>query len=270
MAEAPKKKYLRWILLFGVCGIVDIVQVLIDLTGVGIAVSEILEVAMPFVIGGILLIFRILNIQTGLSIGVAMVADAATGGAAPFWIGDAWYIYRKVRKQEAAELEEEEQSEENQQLVQNGRRRPSGRPNRPANEGGVRLPNNDQPFEEDGPDTGGGTEEQAEDDEETGEEQDEGSDSFSYTDKDASTTETATYEFGEPVRQTGSTQGQRPTGSRSNSHDSSGLEDTSAGSFIPGTNKNGISDWHAQQNEAVLKSIESGAEEVGGAVAAAL
>ncbi|HEX7724286.1 MAG TPA: hypothetical protein VF438_00930 [Candidatus Paceibacterota bacterium] len=140
MAGAPKKKYARWILLFAVTGIVDVAQILIDLTGVGIIVSEAIETVMPFVIAGILLVFGLLNMQTGMSIVIAVVTDAATGGFAPFWIADAWYIYRKVRAQEAAiAAAEDTETESPGPLYQNGVRAPS-RQRAPLNSGGARRP----------------------------------------------------------------------------------------------------------------------------------
>jgi len=94
--------------LYGVAGTVDVIQIVIDFTGVGIAASEVLEVAMPFIIGGILFIFRLLNVQTGISVVIAVVLDAATGGFAPFWVGDVYYIQRQIRSSEAAQQTEQE------------------------------------------------------------------------------------------------------------------------------------------------------------------
>jgi hypothetical protein len=144
MAEAPKKKYIRWVVLFAVTGIVDLAQILIDLTGIGIVVSEAIEVAMPFVMGLILFAFKILNVQTGLSVAVALVTDAVTGGFAPFWIADAWYIYRKVRKQEAEQAAAEAAQDEASQsgtgpLNRGGMRSPAGQ-RAPLNAGGMRQP----------------------------------------------------------------------------------------------------------------------------------
>lgn len=148
MAEAPKKKYIRWIVLFVVTGVVDIAQILLDLTGVGVAVSEAIEIAMPFVMAGILLIFKILNVQTGISVAIAVVTDAITGGFAPFWIGDAWYVYRKVRKQEAAQANTDDANAQSGPLNRAGVRSPAGQ-RAPLNANGVRSPSNTAVSESD-------------------------------------------------------------------------------------------------------------------------
>lgn len=127
MADAPKKKTLRWITLYTVSGVVDIVQIIIDFTGIGVAVSEALEIAMPFVLIGLLGLFRIFSVKRVLSVAVTDAGDALTGGFAPFWIFDVWYIHRDVRITEAMQRA----AEEGDAMLQ---------PMAPLNQDGVRAP----------------------------------------------------------------------------------------------------------------------------------
>lgn len=114
MAEGKKKSNLRWIVLFGITGTVDAVQFVIGFTGVGIAVSEILEVVTGPVLIGLFVLFKIsifnkpkrIASLLGLALG-----DAITGGFAPFWVVDVWYIYSDVKKEEAeAEAQQQEEA----------------------------------------------------------------------------------------------------------------------------------------------------------------
>ena len=129
----PKKvSFAKWFILFALTGILDIAQFVIDLTGVGVAVSEIAE---PFIGVGLLAIFQIMKINVlnkpkriGSILG-AFGLDALTGGLAPLWIIDIWYIYYDVRKEEVAvqaqyEAKLGEQAAEQKFLYSEGRRLP--------------------------------------------------------------------------------------------------------------------------------------------------
>ena len=153
MANAPKKKTLRWLVLFVVTGFVDLVQIIIDFTGVGIVVSEVLEIITPLVLVGLLMLFRIpifTHPKRLLSILAVGAGDALTGGIAPFWILDVWYIYSDVKKEEA-ELQEQQEKEmmlsniTRQPLYRDGIRQSSSQTNRsnnpqPMNKLGIRPP----------------------------------------------------------------------------------------------------------------------------------
>ena len=148
-----KSKGLKWILLYGITGLVDLTQIIVTFTGIGIVVSEALEIVMPFFLIGVFqFLFKISLISHPsrlLSIVGATGFDAITGGIAPFWIIDVWYIQRTVRKEEA-EINAMKQAE----LLQNNIRRPlyidgmrqpqnieSEVISRPINIDGVRPPN---------------------------------------------------------------------------------------------------------------------------------
>jgi len=109
-----KSKGFKWWFFFGFTGAIDVLQILIDLTGIGVILSEIIEIAMPFILipafqfSGISLISRPTRI---LSMGGALGLDAITGGAAPFWILDIWYIYMDVKKEDAEYLEQQKQEQ---------------------------------------------------------------------------------------------------------------------------------------------------------------
>lgn len=100
----PKGRGVKWIVLYVITGVVDVVQIIIDFTGFGIAVSEAIEAIMPFVLIGLLMLFRIpifSHPKRLLSILGALVVDAATGGVAPLWIADVLYLHRDVRREDA-------------------------------------------------------------------------------------------------------------------------------------------------------------------------
>ena len=144
-------KTISWIALYFVAGTIDIAQIILDLTGVGIAVSEALEVATPFILIGLMALFRI-PIFSGwkriASLAFADFADALTGGAAPFWILDVWYIHRDVRREDAGMAVTEGQTISSRApLNVDGRREPlqqesAGLSPKPLNVDGVRAPTN--------------------------------------------------------------------------------------------------------------------------------
>lgn len=155
MDQPKKKSNLRWLVLFGFSGTIDIIQLLVSLTGIGIAVSEAMEVAMGPALIGLFALFKIPILtkprRIASLLGVAL-GDAITGGIAPFWIVDVWYIYHDVKKEEKAEDTARAQqinTENNirQPLYQNGVRRSiaertaAGTSSPNINRDGMRAPN---------------------------------------------------------------------------------------------------------------------------------
>lgn len=126
-----KTSVLKWVILFVATGIVDVFQIVADFTGVGVAVSEAIE---PFVGVGLVATCELMKIHVltkpkrlASMIG-ALGFDALTGGAAPLWIIDVWYIYYDTKKEEAAEQAafDAKNSQDNvrQQIYKDGRREP--------------------------------------------------------------------------------------------------------------------------------------------------
>lgn len=154
MSEGKKKSNLRWVVLYGFAIIIDVVQILIDLTGVGIVVSEIMEVITGPVLIGLFTLFKISIItkpkRIASLLGLAL-GDAITGGMAPFWVVDVWYIQRDVKKEEAAEQAKQEQevmlsNAIRQPLYRDGTRQPTKLKQENTdigarNRGGIRAPN---------------------------------------------------------------------------------------------------------------------------------
>lgn len=154
MATRPNTgKGATWILLYALTGLVDLIQILIDFTGIGIIVSEALEVAMPVILIAIFQFWMKISLVSHPSrllsiIGVAGL-DGITGGIAPFWIFDVWYLQRSVRR-EYAEIKVAEDQEEflNQNIIQplykDGRRNPAAsleeRQPQPQVMDGIRAP----------------------------------------------------------------------------------------------------------------------------------
>jgi uncharacterized membrane protein len=154
----PKKKSQgkKWVFLYILMGIIDLAQIIVDFTGVGIAFSV---AADPF-IGAILLgifqfAFRINMITKPAriaSILAVMGLDFLTGGIAPFWIVDVWYVRRDVRKEEAEEEEKRRQNEllSNRNIIplyngetrppKQGQNTPDNNKITPLNQGDVRPP----------------------------------------------------------------------------------------------------------------------------------
>jgi hypothetical protein len=152
-SPGSKSKSIKWPILYVFTGVVDAVQLAITFTGIGIAVSEVVEVIMPFIIipalqfTGTSLITRPGRL---LSVMGAVGLDAITGGVAPFWIVDIWYIHRDVKKEDAEYLaqQEKEQSFQNitrQALNVDGKRMPQSQTSDgtqpPLIKDGVRAPN---------------------------------------------------------------------------------------------------------------------------------
>jgi len=105
---------LDWLFLYALTGLVDIIQVIVTLTGVGIVVSEALEVSMAGFLISYLQIrgFAVLK-HPSVVVSLFGVAGLGviTGGIAPAWIVDVWWIQKadKASKDGYAEQQEQEQ-----------------------------------------------------------------------------------------------------------------------------------------------------------------
>ena len=141
-APGNKGKGFKWTLLYIFTGVVDLVQIIIDFTGIGIVVSEAIEAAMPFIIFVTLQIFFKISLISKpsrlLSIIGATGFGFITGGIAPFWILDIWYLQRSVKAEDAQYTAEQYSSNRagNQHpLYQDG----IGRPRQPVSENQIRY-----------------------------------------------------------------------------------------------------------------------------------
>ena len=151
----------EWLLLYAVTGIIDLAQFLIGFFGAwlsafafGLILIAINDAADPFIGGALVVYFQLRGVslikhpsRLFSLIGVA-VLEEGTGGIAPAWIVDIWYIHRTVKKEEAESAAQQEQeatlqSSVNQPLYQNGMRLPESQipePSGPAVVDGVRAP----------------------------------------------------------------------------------------------------------------------------------
>jgi hypothetical protein len=127
----------EWFLIYAIAGIIDIIQFVISFTGVGIAVNEVADPIIGitllgyFQIRGVSMIkhpSRLLSL-----LGVAGL-EAITGGIAPAWVVDVWYINRTVKAEEAGADSNSEVSA----LLQNNIRKP-------LYENGIRNPQSSTP-----------------------------------------------------------------------------------------------------------------------------
>jgi len=150
-----------WILLYAVTGVIDLAQFLIGFFGawlslfaVGLFIIAVNEAADPFIGGALVVYFQLRGVslirhpsRLFSLIGVAGLEEV-TGGIAPAWIVDIWYIHSTVKKEEAelaAQQKQEAmlQSSANQPLYQDGARMPRAQttePTGPAYVDGIRAP----------------------------------------------------------------------------------------------------------------------------------
>lgn len=153
MASKLRGGNVCWFILYPLTGIIDLVQILVDFTGVGIVVSEALEIITPFLLIGILKLFGVSVFEHPrriISIVAADLIGVATGGVAPFWILDVYYIHRDVKRKELEAAVTDTAYASNMTARQplhnpgTGTRVASGRSSEnqrgPLNEGGVRPP----------------------------------------------------------------------------------------------------------------------------------
>lgn len=151
-----RSKGVGWIIMYLFTGVVDLVQIFVSATGFGIALSEGIELAMPFIL---IFVFQFIIKASVItkpdrlgSIAGALGLGALTGGIAPFWIVDVWYIHRSVKKEDAKYNRQEQKQQLlanniRQTLYKDGVRQPQ-RPEQdedndsgPRYKEGIRIPN---------------------------------------------------------------------------------------------------------------------------------
>ena len=120
-----------WVTLYIVTGLIDVIQWLIDLTGIGLGVNELIDpfigvlLAAQFQFRGVSLVSRPSRLFSLLGV---TILEEISFGIAPAWILDVWYIHSDVKKENAqtkAVRQEQEFSETSRAvapLVANGRR----------------------------------------------------------------------------------------------------------------------------------------------------
>jgi hypothetical protein len=139
----------EWKILYGVTGSIDVIQWILDFTGVGDVASEIADPCIGIALASYLQIRGIPtfnHLKRALSLIGGDLAEQFSVQVLPAWIFDVWYIHRTVKEEWAmqqASLIEEQEDQENQPLnrMVNGQsmRRPPVI--KPLNQGNVRLPN---------------------------------------------------------------------------------------------------------------------------------
>lgn len=151
-----RSKGIGWIIMYIFTGAVDLFQIFVSATGIGIVASEFVEFAMPFIL---IFVFQFIIKASVItkpdrlgSIAGALGLGALTGGIAPFWIVDVWYIQRSVKKEDA-EYNRQEQKQQlltnntRQTLYRDGVRQPQrlgqgeGNDSGPQYKEGIRTPN---------------------------------------------------------------------------------------------------------------------------------
>lgn len=150
----PKGSGWKWWALYFIAGTIDGIQLLIGWTGIGTLLSEGLELFMPIFLAGALLLMKISLFQYPLrlvSIFGITGLDAVTGGIAPFWVLDVWYLQHSVKKEDQLNdsTYTEGQPQTSKPLIQDGMRRPTPPPlpessrnqnTRPLVNDGIRAP----------------------------------------------------------------------------------------------------------------------------------
>jgi hypothetical protein len=123
----------EWKMLYAGTGFLDLVQIVLDFFAVGLAINPIMDFIFGFVLLGYFQI-RGVNMLTKpsrvLSILGFEILDDITGGLAPAWIIDVWYIKRSVDQetaqyQSSAVQQDFLESHKRQPLYSNGSRRPA-------------------------------------------------------------------------------------------------------------------------------------------------
>lgn len=123
----------EWIMLYSVSAGIDAFQFAIDFTGIGAVINAFAD---P-VIGALFLVYfqvRGVSMFSRLSRAASLIGvlgiEEITGGIAPAWILDVWYIHRSVHKEDA----EAEAAKAVERQLANERYKPF------YDEGGIRQP----------------------------------------------------------------------------------------------------------------------------------
>lgn len=154
MNMASKIGKTEWKAAFGLAGLIDVLQWVLDFFAVGLVINEVLD---P-IVGVLMLIYFQLRgasilskPKRFLSLVGAYAGEAVTDSIAPAWIIDVWYIRGDIAQEEAAAQAQKEQQEMNnvlQPLYKGGVRQPMSQPE-DMGIGRLRNPNT-QPLVVDG------------------------------------------------------------------------------------------------------------------------
>ncbi len=143
----------EWIFLYIFTAFLDVIQWLLDLTGIGIGINAAADpfigliLAGYFQIRGVSLIkhpTRLLSL-----VGVTLIEEIS-GGIAPAWVIDVWYIHQTVKREDAeskAQSETDNMFQPNirKPLYKNGVRQPDSErvesTGQTLNDKGIRPPN---------------------------------------------------------------------------------------------------------------------------------
>jgi hypothetical protein len=139
----------EWKVLYATAGTIDIIQWIIDFTGVGEAVNEFADpvigicLALYFQLRGVSIIKDIRRLASLVG---GYFAEALTASVAPAWIIDVWYIHKTVKEewaiqQASLEAEEYQEGQPLNRMVNGQTMRQPPVIQKPLNQGGKRLPN---------------------------------------------------------------------------------------------------------------------------------
>jgi hypothetical protein len=123
----------EWLGLYLITGIIDIIQIIIDFfPPIGESINEAADIVIGilllayFQLRGVSMFNKISRVASLLGVGVL---EEMTGGLAPAWILDVWYIHRTVKQEE---VESQAQAKQEEMLQSNMRQ--------PLNVNGIRAP----------------------------------------------------------------------------------------------------------------------------------
>ena len=117
-----------WFSLYAIAGLIDVGQILIDFTGIGAGINELVD---PFIGIGFGIWFQIKGVSMFqrpsriISLLGVTALEELTFGVAPAWIADIWYIHQTVKNEESARQKAEaeqkfKQSNTSRRYVENG------------------------------------------------------------------------------------------------------------------------------------------------------
>lgn len=95
----------EWLLVYIAAGFLDIAQILIDLTGIGIGFNAVADPFIGLIFAGYFQwrgVSMLYHPTRLLSLLGVTALEEVTGSMAPAWILDVWYIHRTVRIEQAA------------------------------------------------------------------------------------------------------------------------------------------------------------------------
>ena len=128
---ASKIKKSEWIALYCVTGAIDIIQFLIDFTGVGEIINEIIDIPIGMALGLYFFVRGAMDVQSALVLALAEVGEEMTAAAGPFWIADVAFTHWKVLKKATLDATIQVANEAASNIVEKIK---------PLNQDGVRQP----------------------------------------------------------------------------------------------------------------------------------